>query len=45
MTSTAWILIGVATAVSIAFPVALVAMARVLGGGRADKDADVDGGH
>ncbi len=32
MTSIAWILIGIAILVSIAFPMALVAMAKLLGG-------------
>ena len=45
MTSTAWILIGVATAVSIAFPVALVAITKVLGGGRSDKPTGDKGEH
>jgi len=43
MTTTAWMLIGIAVTISVAFPVALVAIAKVLGGGSKGSRDEGDG--
>jgi hypothetical protein len=43
MTATAWILIGIAVAISIAFPVALIAIAKLMGGGSQGAPDEGDG--